>query len=145
MTTSKDSHPCSMGLRRSLNFPILTINDPDYDPARRVWNGRIDRKPSAKVRFRLNRCRLACCSIPSAVHSTYCAVIAMSPSPLLMPANGRGVGGLGDGVAPSAALETFQAAALFDCAGLEGNSAQAEVMAAASANLLWLSEVVGMR
>ena len=55
------------------------------------------------------------------------------------------MGGLGDGVAPSAALETFQAAALFDCAGLEGNSAQAEVMAAASANLLWLSEVVGMR
>jgi len=54
-------------------------------------------------------------------------------------------GWIGRGVAPSAALETFQAAALFDCAGLEGNSAQAEVMAAASANLLWLSEVVGMR
>ena len=39
------------GLRRSLNCPILTINDPDYDQARRVWNGMIDRKPSAIVRL----------------------------------------------------------------------------------------------
>jgi FAD/FMN-containing dehydrogenase len=38
------------GLRRSLNCPILTINDQEYDQARRVWNGMIDRRPSAIVR-----------------------------------------------------------------------------------------------
>ena len=33
-----------------LNCPILTANDQDYDQARRVWNGMIDRKPTAIVR-----------------------------------------------------------------------------------------------
>jgi hypothetical protein len=37
------------GLRRSLNCPILIANDQDYDQARRVWNGMIDRKPAAIV------------------------------------------------------------------------------------------------
>jgi FAD/FMN-containing dehydrogenase len=37
-------------LRRSLNCPILTANDQDYNQARRVWNGMIDRKPAAIVR-----------------------------------------------------------------------------------------------
>jgi FAD/FMN-containing dehydrogenase len=38
------------GLRRVLNSPILTPNDPDYTAARHVWNGMIDRKPSVIVR-----------------------------------------------------------------------------------------------
>jgi FAD/FMN-containing dehydrogenase len=38
------------GLRRVLNCPILTPNDPDYPTARRIWNGMIDRKPSVIVR-----------------------------------------------------------------------------------------------
>jgi FAD/FMN-containing dehydrogenase len=37
------------GLRRSLNCPILTTNDQEYDQARRVWNGMIDRRPAAIV------------------------------------------------------------------------------------------------
>jgi FAD binding domain/Berberine and berberine like len=37
-------------LRRALNCPILTSSDQEYDQARRVWNGMIDRKPSAIVR-----------------------------------------------------------------------------------------------
>jgi FAD/FMN-containing dehydrogenase len=37
-------------LSRMLNCPILTGNDPEYDSARRVWNGMIDRKPSTIVR-----------------------------------------------------------------------------------------------
>ena len=38
------------GLRRALNCPILTPNDPDYATARKIWNGMIDRKPSVIVR-----------------------------------------------------------------------------------------------
>jgi FAD/FMN-containing dehydrogenase len=38
------------GLRRSLNCPILTKNDYEYDQVRRIWNGMIDRRPSAIVR-----------------------------------------------------------------------------------------------
>jgi FAD/FMN-containing dehydrogenase len=38
------------GLHRVLNSPVLTPNDPDYAPARHVWNGMIDRKPSVIVR-----------------------------------------------------------------------------------------------
>ncbi|MGA2848403.1 MAG: FAD-binding oxidoreductase [Terracidiphilus sp.] len=38
------------GLRRALNCPVLTANDKAYGDARRVWNGMIDRKPSAIVR-----------------------------------------------------------------------------------------------
>jgi FAD/FMN-containing dehydrogenase len=38
------------GLRRVLNSPVLTPNDPDYAAARKVWNGMIDRKPSIIVR-----------------------------------------------------------------------------------------------
>jgi FAD/FMN-containing dehydrogenase len=38
------------GLRRALNCPVLTANDETYGEARRVWNGMIDRKPSAIVR-----------------------------------------------------------------------------------------------
>ena len=37
------------GLRRALNCPVLTANDDAYGEARRVWNGMIDRKPSAIV------------------------------------------------------------------------------------------------
>jgi FAD/FMN-containing dehydrogenase len=38
------------GLRRVLNCPILTPDDVGYPTARKVWNGMIDRKPSAIVR-----------------------------------------------------------------------------------------------
>ena len=38
------------GLRRVLNSPVLTHDDPDYATARQVWNGMIDRKPSVIVR-----------------------------------------------------------------------------------------------
>jgi FAD/FMN-containing dehydrogenase len=38
------------GLRRVLNSPVLTPDDPDYPTARLVWNGMIDRKPSVIVR-----------------------------------------------------------------------------------------------
>jgi FAD/FMN-containing dehydrogenase len=37
-------------LSRMLNCPILSRNDSQYDSARRVWNGMIDRKPSVIVR-----------------------------------------------------------------------------------------------
>jgi FAD/FMN-containing dehydrogenase len=38
------------GLRRALNSPILTPDDPEYATARQVWNGMIDRRPSVIVR-----------------------------------------------------------------------------------------------
>ncbi len=38
------------GLRSAINCPILTAHDPQYDQARRVWNGMIDRRPSVIVR-----------------------------------------------------------------------------------------------
>jgi FAD/FMN-containing dehydrogenase len=37
-------------LRRTLNSPVLSTKDEEYGPARRVWNGMIDRKPCAIVR-----------------------------------------------------------------------------------------------
>jgi FAD/FMN-containing dehydrogenase len=38
------------GLRDELGCQVLTAGDQDYDGARRVWNGMIDRKPSMVVR-----------------------------------------------------------------------------------------------
>src|SRR5215469_2353701 len=38
------------GLRQLMNCPILTRDDEQYDRARRVWNGMIDRKPSVIIR-----------------------------------------------------------------------------------------------
>jgi FAD/FMN-containing dehydrogenase len=38
------------GLRRTVNCQLLTSSDQEYDRARRVWNGMIDRVPSAIVR-----------------------------------------------------------------------------------------------
>ncbi len=37
-------------LRRALNGAVVSADHPDYDSARRVWNGQIDRRPSAIVR-----------------------------------------------------------------------------------------------
>ena len=37
-------------LRRSLTCPILTTGDQEYEVARRVWNGMIDRRPAVIVR-----------------------------------------------------------------------------------------------
>jgi FAD/FMN-containing dehydrogenase len=37
-------------LRQTLNCPILTVDDQEYDLARRVWNGMIDRRPPVIVR-----------------------------------------------------------------------------------------------
>jgi hypothetical protein len=37
-------------LRQTLNCPILTADDQEYDLARRVWNGMIDRRPPVIVR-----------------------------------------------------------------------------------------------
>jgi FAD/FMN-containing dehydrogenase len=39
-----------VGLRQLVNCPILTRDDEQYDRARRVWNGMIDRKPSLIIR-----------------------------------------------------------------------------------------------
>jgi FAD/FMN-containing dehydrogenase len=38
------------GLRRALSCPILTTDDQEYNQARRVWNGMIDRRPAVIVR-----------------------------------------------------------------------------------------------
>jgi hypothetical protein len=38
------------GLRRALDCPILTGSDHEYDQARRIWNGMIDRRPAVIVR-----------------------------------------------------------------------------------------------
>jgi FAD/FMN-containing dehydrogenase len=40
------------GLRDRLACPVLSPSDPLYESARRVWNGMIDRRPSAIVRVR---------------------------------------------------------------------------------------------
>ena len=37
-------------LRRTMNCPVLTSSDPEFDGVRRVWNGMIDRRPWAIVR-----------------------------------------------------------------------------------------------
>src|ERR1700679_4297343 len=37
-------------LRRALNGAVVGADHPDYDSARRVWNGQIDRRPAAIVR-----------------------------------------------------------------------------------------------
>jgi hypothetical protein len=37
-------------LRRALNGAVVSADHPDYDSARRVWNGQIDRRPAAIVR-----------------------------------------------------------------------------------------------
>ena len=37
-------------LRTKLACPVFTAGDPDYESARRVWNGMIDRRPSAIIR-----------------------------------------------------------------------------------------------
>jgi len=37
-------------LKRTLNCPILTASDSDYEAARHIWNGMIDRRPSVIVR-----------------------------------------------------------------------------------------------
>jgi FAD/FMN-containing dehydrogenase len=40
------------GLRQVLRGDLVTAHDPDYDTARRVWNGVIDRRPRGIVRCR---------------------------------------------------------------------------------------------
>jgi FAD binding domain/Berberine and berberine like len=37
-------------LRRGLACPVLSASDPDYDQARKIWNGMFDRRPPAIVR-----------------------------------------------------------------------------------------------
>jgi hypothetical protein len=39
--------PMFEGLRQVLRGDLVTAHDPDYDTARRVWNGVIDRRPRA--------------------------------------------------------------------------------------------------
>ncbi|HEY6488433.1 MAG: FAD-binding oxidoreductase [Terracidiphilus sp.] len=36
-------------LRQALNCPVVDSGSPEYDTARRVWNGQVDRRPSAIV------------------------------------------------------------------------------------------------
>ena len=37
-------------LREQVRAPVITVNDPEYDAARAVWNGMFDRRPLAVVR-----------------------------------------------------------------------------------------------
>ena len=37
-------------LRQALNCQVLAADNPEYDQARRVWNGQVDRRPAAIVR-----------------------------------------------------------------------------------------------
>src|SRR5579864_987414 len=39
-------------LRRSLSGDVVTPEDPEYDAARKVWNGDIDRRPAAVAKCR---------------------------------------------------------------------------------------------
>src|SRR5215212_9658391 len=48
-TTSTDLHPADV-LVEQLNGAVIAPTHPSYDDARQVWNGMIDRRPTAMVR-----------------------------------------------------------------------------------------------
>ncbi len=50
MTTLSPSHDAASALRAAFSGTILEPGDPDYDDARRLWNGMIDLRPSLIVR-----------------------------------------------------------------------------------------------
>lgn len=52
MRVSLIDPPALQSLRKQVTGPVLTADDAEYDAARRVWNGRFDRRPGAIVRCR---------------------------------------------------------------------------------------------
>ena len=52
MRVSLIDPPALRFLRKQVTGPVLTADDAEYDAARRVWNGRFDRRPGAIVRCR---------------------------------------------------------------------------------------------
>ena len=50
MMTLSPSHDAASALRATFSGTILEPGDPDYDDARRLWNGMIDLRPSLIVR-----------------------------------------------------------------------------------------------
>ena len=50
MTTTITASPIVTALRESLRGPVVGPGDPDYDTARAVYNGMIDRRPAAVAR-----------------------------------------------------------------------------------------------
>jgi len=49
-TTSTTRHPAAIALRGTMTGSVFEPGDPDYDDARRVWNGMIDLRPAVIAR-----------------------------------------------------------------------------------------------
>ena len=62
-------------LQELMHGPVLAPEDPAYGPARRIWNGAIDRKPAL-----IARCR-ATSDVLAAVHGMRCLRKAGFPPP----------------------------------------------------------------
>ena len=50
MATSLSVNPSTSKLRASLHGQLILPGDPDYERARRIWNGAIDRRPAFIIR-----------------------------------------------------------------------------------------------
>ena len=52
MTTSGATHDVVTALRSRLTGEVVAAGDDEYDAARAVWNGMIDKRPAAVARCR---------------------------------------------------------------------------------------------